>query len=231
MQPAGFGPGSDDDAGAEALPRVSRAALSESAYAATPQDVGISAASFQAAAELDAASGAAEGAGDPALQDAAPKRAVSGLEQFDALPQDADRIEVHGSAVALGGRAVLIVGRSGAGKSALALSLMALGAELVADDRVVIERMGNDLKLKAVSGFEGLIEARGIGILQTSAARDATLCVIVDLDQTELHRLPPARAHEILTKQVHLVYGRENWSLEPALLALLAGRIVAPQDR
>ena len=49
---------------------------------------------------------------------------------------------VHASAVSLGGRGVLILGRSGAGKSGLALRLIALGAQLVSDDRVVLEPHG-----------------------------------------------------------------------------------------
>ena len=45
---------------------------------------------------------------------------------------------VHASCVTVQGRGVLITGASGSGKSALALSLMALGADLVADDRVIL---------------------------------------------------------------------------------------------
>ena len=44
--------------------------------------------------------------------------------------------QLHGSVVAAGGRAVLITGAAGAGKTTLALEMIALGAELVADDRV-----------------------------------------------------------------------------------------------
>ncbi|MEO1532556.1 MAG: serine kinase, partial [Pseudomonadota bacterium] len=46
---------------------------------------------------------------------------------------------LHASAVALGERGLLILGPSGAGKTRLALELVALGAELVADDRVIVE--------------------------------------------------------------------------------------------
>ena len=42
---------------------------------------------------------------------------------------------LNASCVAWQGRGALILGRSGAGKSALALQLMALGADLVSDDR------------------------------------------------------------------------------------------------
>ena len=46
--------------------------------------------------------------------------------------------QIHASAVALDGRALLIVGPSGSGKSALALRMMAHGATLVSDDLVEI---------------------------------------------------------------------------------------------
>ncbi|MEM9638850.1 MAG: hypothetical protein AAGA94_14475, partial [Pseudomonadota bacterium] len=45
---------------------------------------------------------------------------------------------LHASCVACQGRAVLILGRSGQGKSGLALQLMAYGADLVADDRTQV---------------------------------------------------------------------------------------------
>lgn len=62
----------------------------------------------------------------------------------------ADRTILHASCVALDGRGLLILGPSGSGKSALALELMALGADLVADDRTEIEGQGPDLVAAAL---------------------------------------------------------------------------------
>src|SRR5262245_61986603 len=76
---------------------------------------------------------------------------------------------VHGSAVAWGGRGLLILGASGRGKSALALALTATGAALVADDRVEIVRRGRALVARAPAALAGLVEARGIGILPVPA--------------------------------------------------------------
>ncbi|MBN8532408.1 MAG: aldolase, partial [Alphaproteobacteria bacterium] len=45
----------------------------------------------------------------------------------------------YGTAVAIGDRAVLLRGASGAGKSDLALRLIDEGAQLVADDQVYVE--------------------------------------------------------------------------------------------
>jgi len=42
---------------------------------------------------------------------------------------------IHATTVAVNGRGVMIRGASGSGKSALALQMIAMGAELVSDDR------------------------------------------------------------------------------------------------
>ena len=59
-----------------------------------------------------------------------------------------------------------MIGPSGAGKSALALQLLALGAELVADDRTDIIRQGDHLIADVPQAIAGMIEARGMGILE-----------------------------------------------------------------
>lgn len=69
---------------------------------------------------------------------------------------------VHATCVALNPHAAaLIMGRSGAGKSALALRMMALGAHLVADDRTCLVAEGASLVASAPPSLAGLIEARG----------------------------------------------------------------------
>ena len=68
------------------------------------------------------------------------------------------------------GAALLILGASGRGKSALALGLMAAGATLVADDRTHLHaRRRRQLVASAPAAIAGLIEARGIGILKAEA--------------------------------------------------------------
>ena len=63
-------------------------------------------------------------------------------EFSETVPSHGETI-VHASCVARDGRAVLIRGASGSGKSGLALQLMALGAGLVADDRTRLWREGD----------------------------------------------------------------------------------------
>jgi HPr kinase/phosphorylase len=72
---------------------------------------------------------------------------------------------LHASCVALGDRAVLILGPAGSGKSTLALMLMAHGAGLVADDRTELRSVSGRLRARAPDTIRGKIEARGMGIL------------------------------------------------------------------
>jgi HPr kinase/phosphorylase len=95
---------------------------------------------------------------------------------------------VHGTCVALGGKGVLLLGGSGAGKSDLALRLIHDGAVLVADDRVVLTVKASKLAASAPTTIAGLIEVRGLGILKLPV-RAATLALAVQLGD-EGPRLP-----------------------------------------
>ena len=123
--------------------------------------------------------------------------------------------------MAVGGRAAVFIGASGTGKSATALRMVASGARLVADDQVILTRKGDDIVATCPKGFAGLIEARGIGLLTVPHADTAIVDVIVDMEQTELHRLPPERKNEILGLMINIIYGRDNPVLEAGLMALL----------
>lgn len=140
-----------------------------------------------------------------------------------------DSIILHGSAVALGGKALLALGASGSGKSALCLALMASGALLVADDRVRLWRAGEGegkrLLADAPAPLHGRIEARGVGLLCAAAAGPTPVALIVDLDMAEDRRLPPWRSRELLEVTLPLVLGPAGPHLHAALRQyLLAGR-------
>jgi hypothetical protein len=95
---------------------------------------------------------------------------------------------VHASCVALGGRGVLLLGDSGAGKSDLALRLIHEGARLVADDRTVLTIRQKRLHAAAPSTIAGLLEVRGLGVIALPA-RPARLALAVQLG-AEGPRLP-----------------------------------------
>ncbi len=126
----------------------------------------------------------------------------------------AESIIVHASAVAIAGRGVLILGTSGAGKSALALALIGRGAALVADDRVRLVRRGRALIAEAPAAIAGLIEARGVGLLRLPAVPEAPLVLAVDLDRPPAARMPQAVTIAYLGVEIELISGREVPNLD-----------------
>lgn len=105
---------------------------------------------------------------------------------------------VHATCVACDGRAVLIRGASGRGKSGLALELLAMGAGLVADDRTRLWRQEGRVMAEAPATIRGLIEARGVGILRLPDLGPQPLCLIVDLDREVAERLPSCHHVDVM---------------------------------
>lgn len=135
---------------------------------------------------------------------------------------------LHACAVALDpGRGLLILGPSGAGKSAFALDLMALGAHLVADDRVLLRPEGGALWASAPAALAGQIEARGMGILAAEAMTQARITLVLDLSRDEPERLPPLRQIEISGVVLPLVLRVRSSHAAAAILQYLKGGRVA----
>lgn len=112
-------------------------------------------------------------------------------------------ITLHGTCLALGGRAVVLRGPSGAGKSDLAwrfLSSDATGAaRLVADDQVKVMREGPKLVASAPAILAGLLEIRGLGLIHMPVVSRAELVLIVDLVSREsVSRIAERHYDEIL---------------------------------
>lgn len=102
------------------------------------------------------------------------------------------KVNIHASCVAIGGRGILILGESGAGKSDLALRLIDGGARLVADDRCDIFVRAGKLCAAAPVRISGLLELRGVGIVALPHAASAPLAMAVRLTQ----KSPQARLPE-----------------------------------
>ena len=78
---------------------------------------------------------------------------------------------LHASTVAIDGRAVLIPGPSGSGKSDLALRLLDRGFTLVSDDQTIVRRDGERLIASAPPTIAGKLEIRGVGIVDDGPCR------------------------------------------------------------
>jgi len=118
----------------------------------------------------------------------------------------AETLLVHATAVAIGGRAVLLRGQSGSGKSDLALRLIDAEARLVADDQSELRREGNTILVRAPEPIAGLIEARGVGILKVDSLPVARLALIAELVASgQVERLPEPSSETIFGLAIPLV--------------------------
>lgn len=131
----------------------------------------------------------------------------------------------HGSCVALDEAGILILGKSGSGKSSLALELIALGARLVADDQVELYAEDTGTAVRAPAVLQGLLEARKVGLLQVDFVERAVVRLVIDLDREEQDRLPPRRVIRLGAQEVDLILGGNTPNLAiAAKLYVTAGR-------
>ncbi|NUQ19070.1 MAG: aldolase [Sphingomonas sp.] len=131
---------------------------------------------------------------------------------------------LHASTVASDGRAVLITGPSGSGKSDLALRLIDRGFSLVSDDRTVVKRDGDRLLAASAPNIVGKLEIRGIGIVDVEHVSDMPVALIVEL-RSDIERIPDdSRERLILGVPVPLI------SID-AMTASAAAKVVFALDR
>lgn len=103
-------------------------------------------------------------------------------------PTDLSSDTIHASCVAIDGVAVLSEGRSGAGKSDLALRLIDRGAVLVSDDYTVLTPRNGVLYAAPPATIAGRIEVRGIGIVARPFVTDVPVALWVEAGTPE--RMP-----------------------------------------
>jgi HPr kinase/phosphorylase len=122
---------------------------------------------------------------------------------------------LHGTAIAIGDFGILLRGQPGAGKSSLALRMIdstgfgtggsILKSVLVADDQVVISKVGQQVFVSPPEALAGLIEVRGLGILPVPFLSRAALGLVVDLKAwPDISRLPDEQDETTLIEGVRI---------------------------
>ena len=133
---------------------------------------------------------------------------------------------LHASTVAKNGRAVLLTGPSGSGKSDLALRLLDRGFKLVSDDRTLVRRDGERLIASAPPNIAGKLEIRGIGIVEMERVDNVAIALIVELTNSQIQRLPDdSRERPILGVRVPLISIDAMSASAPSKVALALDRM------
>ncbi|HWA50719.1 MAG TPA: HPr kinase/phosphatase C-terminal domain-containing protein [Dongiaceae bacterium] len=137
----------------------------------------------------------------------------------------------NGTAVACDGKAVLILGAPGTGKSDLALRLIDRGARLIADDLVELTRDGDRIMAAfpgdAPPDLKGRIEARGIGIVAVPAVDSSVeLALVVQATAPEqVPRMPETEYSQWLGIDVPCLHLALPEAATPTKVRLALGAI------
>jgi len=132
---------------------------------------------------------------------------------------------LHASTVAREGRAVLITGPSGSGKSDLALRLLDRAFTLVSDDQTILKRDGDRLLATAPPTIAGKLEVRGIGIIEMEWSSDVPVALIVELT-SDIQRIPDdSRERPILGVRLPLISIDAMTASAPSKVALALDRM------
>lgn len=93
------------------------------------------------------------------------------------------RQPLQATAVDVSGRAVLIEGEPGTGKSSLALALIDRGARFIGDDGILLEERRGCLYVSPHPNTRGLIEVRNLGILTMPVCEESRVALAIRLDR------------------------------------------------
>lgn len=141
-------------------------------------------------------------------------------------PQEkAPTTRIHASCVAVGSVGVLLLGKSGSGKSDIALRLLSRGATLVADDQVILREENGKLLAGVDNAIRGLLEVRGVGLVRYPIASNTPVRLVVVLDdRSEIEQIPAPRCYEKLGVSIPqiVLHGHDASTPDKILAALHA---------
>ncbi len=132
---------------------------------------------------------------------------------------------MHASFVLWRNKGILFRGKSGSGKSELALKFIEnKNAVLVADDVVELKVRQNKLWGSSPQNIRGLLEIRNVGISRYEYAEEAAVSLLVNLlpAKENLERLPKNKTENILGVEIPAIdlYAEDTTILEKIIVKL-----------
>ena len=132
---------------------------------------------------------------------------------------------IHATCVDVKGSGVLIVGRSGAGKSSLAVGLLALGSSLVADDQCELIVKNKGLSISKPASLPNSIEIRGIGLVSVPMIAATSLDWVINMDVVERERMPNLKFTEISGYRIPTIFGKNVDDLASRIYVLVSNAL------
>ena len=113
---------------------------------------------------------------------------------------------IHATCVNIKKKGILFLGKSGTGKSDMALKMIAyFQAKLVADDRVDLQIFEGRLKATCPEKIKNLIEVRNVGLVNLKAEESAFIELVVELTTAPQERLPEQKFYEFEEIKIPLI--------------------------
>ncbi len=135
---------------------------------------------------------------------------------------------LHATTIDISGRGASIIGKSGVGKSGLAIKLMAMGADLVSDDQTLLKCVNDKIFLTKPRQVPCAIEARGIGLIPVPAKKTSELFCFVKLIDEPSERLPPLNEKICFGKSIRLIHFNPSLGNEAALFLMIKYGLIDP---